>query len=90
MIIKNILVPDHGSKLTGGLMYKDLRGTLVDWNLCYAADGTSSRRNFKTGTPPFMAPILLGDDSNPRRALGHDMGIILRSHNLDSIIHLLR
>src|SRR5207248_9727328 len=71
--LKNILVPEPGSKLTGGLTYKDRRGTLIDWNLCYAAEETSSRRNFKTGTPLFMTPTLLGNDSIPQITLGHDM-----------------
>ena len=63
-------MPD--SELTGGLTYNDRRGTLVDWNLCFSADGTSSR-NFRSGTPAFMAPVLLANDPIARRNLAHDM-----------------
>jgi hypothetical protein len=59
--------------LTGGLTYKDRRGTLIDWNLCFTTDGTSSNRSFRSGTPAFMAPALLDDDQIPRRTLAHDM-----------------
>jgi hypothetical protein len=71
--IENILVPVEGSVLTGGLTYTDRRGTLIDWNLCFNAHGKSSNRVFKSGTPAFMAPVLLEDEPIPRRTLGHDM-----------------
>jgi len=67
------LVPIPGSKLTGGLTYKDRRGTIVDWNLCFTADGTTTTRNFRSGTPAFMAPALLDDKPIARRTLAHDM-----------------
>jgi len=62
-------------KLTGGLTHKDRRGTLIDWNLCFNAHGQSTERNFKSGTPAFMAPILFEDErlELDRRTLGHDM-----------------
>ena len=59
--------------LTGGLTYEDRSGTLIDWNLCFNARGESSNRAFRSGTPAFMAPVLLEDDPIPRRTLGHDM-----------------
>ena len=62
-----------GCVLTGGLTYKDRSGTLIDWNLCFNAYGESSNRAFKSGTPAFMAPVLLKDEQIPRRTLGHDM-----------------
>ena len=55
----------EGCVLTGGLTYEDRRGTLIDWNL--------SDRSFRSGTPAFMAPVLLDDEPIPRRTLGHDM-----------------
>jgi Fungal protein kinase len=68
------MVPTETSKLTGGLTYEHRRGTLVDWNLCFTADGTSSNRSFRSGTPAFMAQDLLMDNKKlPRRTLGHDM-----------------
>jgi hypothetical protein len=67
------LVPVKGCVLTGGLTYKDRHGTLIDWNLCFNARGESSNRAFKSGTPAFMAPILLKDKQIPRRTLSHDM-----------------
>src|SRR4051812_39282716 len=63
----------ESSKLTGGLTHKDRRGTVVDWNLSFTADGISSSRAFRSGTPAFMAPILLEDEPIARRTLGHDM-----------------
>ena len=63
----------EGSVLTGGLTHKDRTGTLIDWNLCFDVCGKSSHRAFKSGTPAFMAPILLEDEQIPRRTLGHDM-----------------
>ena len=71
--IENILVPINISNLTGRRTYEDRRGTIIDWNLCFTADGTSSRRNYKSGTPPFMASIFRGDEPIPRRTLGQDM-----------------
>ena len=71
--LENILVPIDCSKLTGGLTSEDRRGTLIDWNLCFTADGMTSGRNFRSGTAAFMAPILLEDDPIPRRTLAHDM-----------------
>jgi hypothetical protein len=71
--IENILVPVPGSKLTGNLTSEDRCGTLIDWNLCFSANGTSSSRAFRSGTPAFMAPILLSSDTIPRRTLAHDM-----------------
>src|SRR3954452_12265063 len=62
-----------GCVLTGGLTYKDRSGTLIDWNLCFNARGESSNRTFRSGTPAFMAPVLLDDVKIPRRTLGHDM-----------------
>ena len=67
------MVPVEGTKLTGGLTYKDRRGTIVDWNLCFTSNGTSSNRSFRSGTPAFMAPVLLQDEKLARRTLGHDM-----------------
>jgi hypothetical protein len=67
------LVPVPGSELTGGLTYRDRKGTIIDWNLCFNAQGESSNRMFKSGTPAFMAPILLKDNQIFRRTLGHDM-----------------
>ena len=67
------MVPVGGCVLTGGLTYKDRSGTLIDWNLCFNAHGESSNRTFKSGTPAFMAPVLLEDKQIPRRTLGHDM-----------------
>jgi hypothetical protein len=62
----------EGCVLTG-LTYKDRSGTLIDWNLCFNARGESSNRVFRSGTPAFMAPGLLGDTKIPRRTLSHDM-----------------
>jgi len=62
-----------GSELTGGLTFENRCGTLVNWNLCFSADGTSSSREFRSGTPAFMAPILLSDKPITRRTLAHDM-----------------
>ena len=67
------MVPTGSSELTGGLTYEDRRGTLVDWNLCFTADGTSSSRSFRSGTPAFMAQDLLENKKLTRRTLGHDM-----------------
>jgi len=67
------MVPVEGTKLTGGLTYEDRCGTIVDWNLCFTSDGTSSNRSFRSGTPAFMAPVLLQDEKLARRTLGHDM-----------------
>ena len=63
----------EGCVLTGGLTYEDRRGTIIDWNLCFNADGASSNRAFRSGTPAFMASVLLDDEQIPRRTLGHDM-----------------
>ena len=63
----------EGCVLTGGLTDKHRRGTIIDWNLCFNAHGESSNRKFKSGTPAFMAPVLLEDKSIPRRTLAHDM-----------------
>jgi len=63
----------EGSKLTGDLTCEHRRGTLIDWNLCFTADGTSSSRSFRSGTPAFMAQDILMDRKLPRRTLGHDM-----------------
>jgi hypothetical protein len=71
--IENIVIPVKGSKLTGGLTYETRRGTLIDWNLCFNADGTASGRSFRSGTPAFVAPILLEDTPIARRTLRHDM-----------------
>jgi len=62
-----------GTELTGGLTNKDRCGTIVDWKLCFIADGQSSNRSFRSGTPAFMAPALLRDKILTRRTLGHDM-----------------
>jgi hypothetical protein len=67
------MVPVEGTKLTGGLTYEDRCGTIVDWNLCFTVDGISSNRSFRSGTPAFMAPVLLEDGEIARRTLGHDM-----------------
>src|SRR5271156_427305 len=67
------MVPVESTKLTGGLTFEDRCGTIVDWNLCFTADGTSSNRSFRSGTPAFMAPVLLEDGKLARRTLGHDM-----------------
>src|SRR2546430_16677465 len=71
--IENILVPMDGCVLTGGLTDKDRSGTLIDWNLCFNARGESSNRTFRSGTPAFMAPVLLDDKPIPRRTLAYDM-----------------
>ncbi|KIX01406.1 uncharacterized protein Z518_09132 [Rhinocladiella mackenziei CBS 650.93] len=71
--IENILVLIEGCVLTGGLTCEDRCGTLIDWNLCFNAHGASSNRAFESGTPAFMAPVLLNDKQIPRRTLGHDM-----------------
>jgi hypothetical protein len=71
--IENIMVPVEGTKLTGGLTYERRRGTLIDWNLCFTADGMASDRSILSGTPAFVAPILLEDKPIARRTLGHDM-----------------
>jgi hypothetical protein len=62
-----------GCVLTGGLTYKQRSGTLIDWNLCFDAHGKSSDGAFRSGTPAFMAPVLLEDEPIARRTLGHDM-----------------
>src|SRR5213082_2486920 len=62
-----------GCVLTGGLTDKDRSGTLIDWNLCFNVRGESSNRAFRSGTPAFMAPVLLEDKPIPRRTLAHDM-----------------
>jgi len=67
------LVPANDSVLTGGLTNKNRIGTLIDWNLCFNAHGQSTERNFKSGTPAFMAPVLLEDKPIHRRTLAHDM-----------------
>jgi len=67
------LVPANDSVLTGGLTNKNRIGTLIDWNLCFNARGESTNRSFKSGTPAFMAPVLLDDGQITRRTLGHDM-----------------
>jgi len=67
------MVPVESSELTGSLTCEDRRGTVVDWNLCFNADGTASSRTFKSGTPAFMSPALLGDEHITRRTLAHDM-----------------
>ena len=46
---------------------------MIDWNLCFNARGESSNRSFRSGTPAFMAPVLLKDKPLPRRTLAHDM-----------------
>ena len=61
----------RGCVLTGGLTDEDRSGTLIDWNLCFNAHGESSR-GIRSGTPVFMAPILLDDEQVSRRTLGHD------------------
>src|SRR2546423_6049940 len=63
----------EGCVLTGGLTNEDRSGTLIDWNLCFNAHGESSDRSFKSGTPAFMAPVLLKDKQIPRRTMAHDM-----------------
>jgi hypothetical protein len=63
----------EGCVLTEGLTYQDRTGTLIDWNLCFDAHGKSSHRAFRSGTPAFMAPVLLEDEQIPRRTLGHDV-----------------
>src|SRR3954454_20843198 len=63
----------EGCVLTEGLTYEDWRGTLIDWNLCFNARGESSNRSFRSGTPAFMAPVLLADKQIPRRTLAHDI-----------------
>ncbi|KIX02535.1 uncharacterized protein Z518_08476 [Rhinocladiella mackenziei CBS 650.93] len=71
--IENIMVPVEETQLTGGLTHETLRGTLIDWNLCFTADGRASSRSIRSGTPAFMAPSLLEDKPVTRRTLGHDM-----------------
>ncbi|KIX01031.1 uncharacterized protein Z518_10097 [Rhinocladiella mackenziei CBS 650.93] len=71
--IENIMVPVEETQLTGGLTHETLRGTLIDWNLCFTADGRASSRSIRSGTPAFMAPSLLRDKPVTRRTLGHDM-----------------
>ena len=67
------MVPHEGCVLTGDLTYEDRSGTIIDWNLCFNANGTSTDRAFRSGTPAFMAPVLLKEELIPRRTLGHDM-----------------
>jgi hypothetical protein len=67
------LVPVEASKLTGNLTCEDRCGTIIDWNLCFKADGTTSARSFRSGTQAFMAPVLLDDKPISRRTLAHDM-----------------
>jgi hypothetical protein len=67
------LVVVEGCVLTGGLTYIDRSGTLIDWNLCFNALGESTNRSFRSGTPLFMASVLLEDEKVARRTLGHDM-----------------
>src|SRR4051812_42584263 len=67
------MVPTTITKLTGGLSYDDRHGTLVDWNLCFNANGKSTHRTFRSGTPAFMPPTLLGDEPLAHRTLAHDM-----------------
>ena len=71
--IENIMVPVGTSELIGGLTSEDRRGTLVDWNLSFTADGASSNRAFRSGTIAFMARALLEDEPIARRTLAHDM-----------------
>ncbi|RMZ85508.1 hypothetical protein DV736_g6573, partial [Chaetothyriales sp. CBS 134916] len=70
---ENIVVPVKGSKLTGEVTYQTQRGTLIDWNLCFNADGTASGRSFRSGTPAFVAPSLLKNTLIKQRTLRHDM-----------------
>jgi hypothetical protein len=67
------LVPVEGCALTEGLTDKHRSGTIIDWNLCFNDRGESSNRTFRSGTPAFMAPVLLEDRPIPRRTLAHDM-----------------
>jgi hypothetical protein len=68
--VNNILVPLDTSKLMGSCT--DRAATLVDWDLCFAADGRASSRSLKSGTPIFMSPRLLYDEPLTRRTLAHD------------------
>ena len=67
------MVPTELTFLTGGLTYKDRKGTLIDWNLAFTADGASSGRSFHSGTPAFMSIPLLKGKPVARRDLSHDM-----------------
>jgi len=67
------MVPVEGTVLTGGLTYETRRGTLIDWNLCFTADGMASNRSFRSGTPAFLAPVLLQSTPITHRTLAHDM-----------------
>jgi hypothetical protein len=63
----------QGCELTGGLTHKDRYGTIIDWNLCFNANGASSNRSFRSGTPAFMALALFDGKKISQRTLGHDM-----------------
>ena len=67
------MVPVESTKLTGGLTYEDRCGTIVDWNLCFTANRTSSNRSFRSSTPTFIAPVLFEGGKLARRTLSHNM-----------------
>lgn len=71
--VENIVVPVASSTLTGDSKPSDYWGSIVDWNLCFHADGTASNWVLKSGTPMFIPLSLLQDELVPRRTLGHDM-----------------
>jgi hypothetical protein len=70
--IENIVVPIEGRVLTRDLTHTDRSGTLIDWKLCFNAEGPSNRA-LRSGTPAFMAPVLLDEEQILQRTLGHDM-----------------
>ena len=57
------------------------KGTIIDWNYSYTANGSPSSRSFKTGTLPYMAVDILASADLPeqheskslRRTLQHDL-----------------
>ena len=50
------------------------KGAIIDWNLSYKAPGLPTSRQFRSGTPAFMAVDLLDPNANiPQRTLKHDL-----------------
>ena len=50
------------------------KGTIIDWNLSYKASGLPTTRQFRSGTPAFMAVDLLDPNTNvQQRTLKHDL-----------------
>ena len=50
------------------------KGTIIDWNLSYKASGLPTSRQFRSGTPAFMAVDLLDPKADvQQRTLKHDL-----------------